>query len=291
MRGYSKHFRLDNEISTRDRDGIHKTFSGLMKVIYPHGECTKEEAAEILSFATEGRKRVKDHLMRIDTTFNPVEFCYHDLEFGKKVDVKTLEEIRHPNLIGTKPEATEGSESAVSKEEPVAGAPSEPEAPKLESGKHVTIPENATGVSFKSLFADYLKGAAEITVQDPYIRLFWQLKNMMEFLETVHELVPEGDQVEVKLVTKSDMEKCVEQDEALRKMEETFTGSKVSFSYEYDNNNAFHARSISTDTGWKIILDRGLDIFQRHDMSPFSLAGKVQEERQCKAFEVTYLKS
>ncbi|HBR92739.1 MAG TPA: BREX system Lon protease-like protein BrxL [Opitutae bacterium] len=290
---YSKYFKLDNEISTRDRDGIHKTFSGLMKIIYPHGECTKEEAAEILSFAVEGRKRVKDHLMRIDSTFNPVEFCYHDLEGGTKIEVKTLEEIRHPNLIGQSKEPEEGKESEAPKEETLAAAPSKAETPQpeLESGKHVTIPENATGISFEGLFADYLKGATEITVHDPYIRLFWQLKNMMEFLEMVHQLVPEGDQVEVKLVTKSDMEKCVEQDEALQKMEETFTGSKVTFSYEYDNANAFHARSISTDTGWKITLDRGLDIFQRHDMSPFSLAGKVQEERQCKAFEVTYLKN
>jgi len=107
----------------------------------------------------------------------------------------------------------------------------------------------------------------------------------------VHLLVPEGDQVEVKLVTKSDMEKCFEQDEALRKMEETFTGSRVVFSYIYDNSNSFHARSITTETDWKITIDRGLDIFQRYDMSPFSLAGKIQSERLCKAFEVTYLKS
>ena len=291
---YSKYFKLDSEISTRDRDGIHKTFSGLMKVIYPHGECLKEEAEEILAFAVEGRKRVKDHLMRIDSTFNPVEFAYLNLESGKKVDVKTLEEIRHPNLTGP---GAQGAEDSVSDAEPVAVTPSTkeppaaPEEPKLESGKHLTIPENATGISFAGLFADYLKGATEIIVHDPYVRLFWQLKNMMEFLEVVHQLVPEGEQVEVKLVTKSDTERCVEQDEGLRKMEESFVGSKVSFSFEYDNSDSFHARSISTDTGWKITLDRGLDIFQRYDMSPFSLAGKVQEERQCKAFEVTYLRS
>jgi ATP-dependent Lon protease len=291
---YSKYFKLDSEISTRDRDGIHKTFSGLMKVIYPHGECTKEEAEEILAFAVEGRKRVKDHLMRIDSTFNPVEFAYLNLESGKKVDVKTLEEIRHPNLTGP---GVQGAEDSVSDAEPVEVTPSAtetpaaPEEPKLEAGKHLTIPENASGISFAGLFADYLKGATEIIVHDPYVRLFWQLKNMMEFLEMVHQLVPEGDQIEVKLVTKSDTERCVEQDEGLRKMEESFVGSKVSFSFEYDNSDSFHARSISTDTEWKITLDRGLDIFQRYDMSPFSLAGKVQEERQCKAFEVTYLRS
>ncbi len=287
---YSKYFKLDSEISTRDRDGIHKTVSGLMKVIYPHGECTKEEAAEILTFAMEGRKRVKDHMMRIDTTFSPVDFSYHDQESSEKVAVRTLEEIRHPNLTGHLSDKTE--------ETPVEPLPITADSPPtvdeekkaaLESGKHATIPENAAGVSYEGLFADYLKGASVITVHDPYIRLFWQLKNMMEFLEMVHRLVPDGEQVEVNLTTKSDIAKCVEQDEGLRKMEESFMGSKVSFSFAYDNSDSFHARSITTDTGWKIVLDRGLDIFQRYDMSPFSLAGKVQEERPCKAFEVTYL--
>ena len=37
---YQQHFTLGSDISTRDRDGIHKTFSGLMKILYPHGEAT-----------------------------------------------------------------------------------------------------------------------------------------------------------------------------------------------------------------------------------------------------------
>jgi ATP-dependent Lon protease len=151
-------------------------------------------------------------------------------------------------------------------------------------------PENAKGITYHGLFADYLRGASVITVADPYIRLFWQVKNMMEFLEMVYSLVPDGEQVEVHLITKSDEDRCVEQDESLRKMEEGFAGSKVSFSYRYDSGNSLHSRSITTDTGWKILLDRGLDIFQRYDTGPFSLASKIQSERLCKTFDVTYLK-
>jgi ATP-dependent Lon protease len=65
---YQQHFTLGSDISTRDRDGIHKTFSGLMKILHPHGEAAKEEVEEILRFAIEGRKRVKDQILRIDTT-------------------------------------------------------------------------------------------------------------------------------------------------------------------------------------------------------------------------------
>lgn len=55
---YKNYFRLGTEISTRDRDGIHKTFSGLMKILFPHNEATELEIKELLEFAIEGRKRV-----------------------------------------------------------------------------------------------------------------------------------------------------------------------------------------------------------------------------------------
>jgi ATP-dependent Lon protease len=293
---YNKSFDINKDISTRDRDGIHKTFSGLMKVLHPNGECSKEEMGEILAFAVEGRKRVKDHIMRIDPTFDPVKFSYTDLADGKETRVKTLEEIQYPKFA-TQPlgggeaeedaglgDGAEGDTSQATSSQPT------PAKEALESGKHITIPENTKGIDFLQLFAVYLEGATKITVSDPYIRVFWQVKNMMEFLQMVHAITPDGDQVEVQLVTKSDEFKCVEQDESLNKMVESFSGSKVTFAFKYDNTDSFHARSITTDTGWKISIDRGLDIFQRYDHGPFSLASSVQAERLCKQFEVTYLR-
>ena len=54
---YQNYFTLSSDISTRDRDGINKTFSGLMKMLFPHGGETKEEVEEFLKFSIEGRKR------------------------------------------------------------------------------------------------------------------------------------------------------------------------------------------------------------------------------------------
>ena len=48
---YTEHFTLSKDISTRDKDGINKTFSGLIKILYPSGEATKEEMEEILRFS------------------------------------------------------------------------------------------------------------------------------------------------------------------------------------------------------------------------------------------------
>ena len=57
---YRNYFEMSADISTCDRTSIENTFSGLVKVLYPHGELFRDEAEELLRFAIEGRKRVKD---------------------------------------------------------------------------------------------------------------------------------------------------------------------------------------------------------------------------------------
>jgi len=96
---YSEYFELRRDISTRDRDGINKTFSGLMKILFPHNEATQEEIEEMLCFAIEGRKRVKDQLMRIDSTYAEVRFGYTCINEGKEVFVSTLEEQEYPEYF------------------------------------------------------------------------------------------------------------------------------------------------------------------------------------------------
>ena len=45
------------------------------------------------------------------------------------------------------------------------------------------------------------------------------------------------------------------------------------------------------DDKWDILLDRGLDIWQRFDSNDaFSMEGRMPEMRRVKAFEVTYMK-
>ena len=112
----------------------------------------------------------------------------------------------------------------------------------------------------------------------------------MELLHLIYDIAPEGDEAAVHLITQSDPETCVRQEESLNQIVNAFTGSRVAFSWEFNHSPSFHARSITTDTGWKISLDRGLDIFQRYEISAFTLAASVQEERLTKAFEVTYLR-
>ena len=64
------------------------------------------------------------------------------------------------------------------------------------------------------------------------MRAFFQARNFKERLQGVHELVPEGDEVAVNLVTQSDMATCVKQEENLNQLVESFTGSRAAFSWE-----------------------------------------------------------
>jgi predicted ATP-dependent Lon-type protease len=56
---------------SRDRKAVKKTISGLMKIIHPHGQATKDELAEILEFAMEGRRRVKEQSIIIRPSATP----------------------------------------------------------------------------------------------------------------------------------------------------------------------------------------------------------------------------
>ncbi len=280
----SQYFTLSESITTRDRMGIIKTFSGLCKIIYPDGNISKDEAKELLDFAIEGRKRVKNQLIIMDETFNEVDFSYSDNESGKKTEIITLEEKQYPSLVN----------SNIKNEDTVTDIdPKEKEVPKQEllSGKHRVVSENEKGLNYEILFAPYLKGVKYIHIHDPYIRLFYQVKNVAEFLQMLIKITPVGEEVSVKLITKFDELKEYENEEKLEQLKESFEGSSISFEYEFDQSMSFHARSIETDTGWKISIDRGLDIFQPYDFkNPFNLANSMQEERLCKGFEVTYLR-
>lgn len=294
---YRAHITLSSDISTRDRDGVNKTFSGLMKILFPHNEATPEEIEDVLKIAMEGRKRVKDQLRRIDTTFPETDFSY-EAKTGKKVSVKTLEETQYPQHYYQKAgQEAEGSSQAdeeiiaILETQPVdtvSTASTHSNLPEPKTG-HETFFENQRGVSFEGLFGDYLYGAEKIEIQDPYIRAFHQCRNVMELIELLVTMKDPADSIEVNLLTGRCEFSPEKQDDFLGQIQIAAAEANINFSWRYDD--MIHARHIITDTGWKISLDRGLDIFQRYEMNDsFSLGNRIQEQRSVKQFEVTYLK-
>lgn len=290
---YQQHFTLGSEISTRDRDGINKTFSGLMKILYPHGEATKEEIEEVLRFAVEGRKRVKDQILRIDTTMPDVKFGYLD-KAGEWHEVTTLEEDEYPayyhrrrhedSTPGDSSEGeTTGSEAPVT---PSAESMSKP-APLFEG--HREFQENQRGVSYEALLIPYLRGATDITIVDPYIRLPHQGRNLVDLLGLLASAKDPADEISVTLVTKEDTGQFQQQHLLMLKdIQDGAASVGIKFNVQWDQT--IHDRSIRADNGWKILLGRGLDIFQKGSGSQFDIGARRQEFRQVVAFGVTYIR-
>ncbi|CEG27141.1 protease Lon-related BREX system protein BrxL [Bacillus sp. B-jedd] len=80
-----RYFKLGNNLNQRDTVAVRKTVSGMVKLIYPHGVYTKEDIEEIIKYALEGRRRVKEQLKKIGgMEFYDVMFSY--------IDKETLEE-------------------------------------------------------------------------------------------------------------------------------------------------------------------------------------------------------
>lgn len=76
-----KYFNFGSNLNQRDVIGVRKTVSGLVKLIYPNGEYTKEDIEEILKYALVGRRRVKEQLKKIGgMEFYDVHFSFIDKE-------------------------------------------------------------------------------------------------------------------------------------------------------------------------------------------------------------------
>lgn len=288
---YQQHFTLGSDISTRDRDGIHKTVSGLMKILYPHGEATSEEIEEVLRFAVEGRKRVKDQILRIDSTMAEVKFGYLD-KAGEWRSVTTLEEDEYPAYYHQRRRSDDESGGSSESEElkpPTTPTVDEPPKPKLLFEGHREFQENQRGVSYENMLLPYLRGATEITLVDPYIRAPHQGRNLVDLLAVLASAKDPADEISVMLVTKEDKPEYQQQQLLMLKaIQDGAASVGIKFNVQWDES--IHDRSIRTDTGWKILLGRGLDIFQKGSGSQFDIGSRRQEFRQVVAFGVTYIR-
>ena len=80
-----RHFSMGVHLNARDRKAVRKTVSGLMKILFPHGEVSQQELAEILEFALEGRRRVKEQLKKMGSfEYYQTSFSYTMQETGEE---------------------------------------------------------------------------------------------------------------------------------------------------------------------------------------------------------------
>lgn len=284
---YQQYFTLSNSITTRDKTAIEKTFSGLIKIIFPDLKMSKEDVKTLLDFSIECRKRVKIQLIKMDETFNddPVYFEYTD-ETNQKFKVQTLEEsefgdatadldevIIQENFIDQKSNETSRQNSILDVNESSSS-----------SSKHIR--ENQTNVSYEKLFSQYLEGATELLIQDPYIRLPHQLKNFMELCSLIYKKNQDAEMISIRLVTWNEPEYQEISISNFEEMKDSLSEINIEFNYEF--KESAHDRYILTNNGWRIILGRGLDIWQKNN-SRYDIAEYLQEKRRCKEFDIAVL--
>ena len=88
-----KYFRLGTNLNQRDTIAVRKTVDGLLKLVYPDGEFTKEQLEEILKIALEMRRRVKEQLKKLGgMEFYDVNFSYIDKDTFEEFYVSVPEQ-------------------------------------------------------------------------------------------------------------------------------------------------------------------------------------------------------
>ncbi len=283
-----------DNIEGRDNRALQKTISGFIKLLFPTGQPTDEEFDEIVEYAIEGRRRVKEQLnkRKPDEEYARINMSYINKD-GQKVvvycpeskysvatqnprkalDVEILEEpSKEPAADPT------NAAPAVQPAQPVQpAAPVQPVTPVVPTSeeepedigpkeKTIDIQYGDTGYSYDDLFGEYLKGASIVMLEEPYLGHGYQMTNLVRFVEL---LVKIGDCKAFRLVTKpgDTPEESNLISKSLKQLKDTLAdmeSNTTQFDYEFDENS--HDRYIRTSNNWDISLGRGLHIYQ--DLNP-----------------------
>ncbi len=123
--------------------------------------------------------------------------------------------------------------------------------------KSIAITFNQMGVSYAGLFGPYLKGSVRVTIEDPFLSAAHQMRNLVALVELILVV---NDAYEILVITKNGGESHMAALEELRNSLRD-VGRGVVLSWRF--SDTLHDRSIRLSNGWKIVLGRGLDIWQK----------------------------
>ena len=279
----NKRIKLGSSVEGRDEKGIKKTVCAFLKNLHPVGEPSNEEIDEYVAYAIEGRRRVKEQMnkRKPDDEFARINLSFIDRD-GQEVVVfcpesknaqatqrpirKELDGTTTPSSGTSKKQPVEDAvvKESVSEEVMCAGSASpavELSLPEELEPKeqHYTILYGDTGYSYESIIGPYLKAAKTITVEDPYIRINYQLQNFVRFCEAVVKL---SSIQQINLITSCDDNTNVsDMKERLQELKESLMEIDVILDIKIRPN--MHDREIRLDNGWVIKIGRGLDFYQK----------------------------
>lgn len=248
----------------RDKKAIMKMASGFLKLLFPNLKSVNDK--DFINFclkpAIELRQRVRDQLHYLDPEYKNYSISIvsenGDLEKSENILIDETDTIIEEVPIRT----------------------------ITQSVKIIELKEGDIGYSYDILFSPFFKHAKEVKIVDPYIRLSYQIDNLIELCRVIYS----SNILSLKLVTASDSDETEQKNKNEVKFEElkkVLIKKGVNFEYEFSDN--IHDRYIETNDGWKITLGRGLDIFQKPD-SWLDLDKDDYKKRKCRSTIITYNK-
>ncbi len=259
----SHNLRLPSCDDMRDNKAIARIAEGYLKLLFPDLEVTDDQFTEFcVNPALRMRQQIRDELSKIDS-----EYAWVSIRSLNPDEFQQLHPVERP------------SQDAAPTIDPLS--PERNPEPCT-----IDIKEGQTGISFRRLFSPYLRGAQSVTLTDPYLRLDYQILNLLSFIEL---LQPDDEPLSLQVITGADSSaEEVQISEKLDQVKQSAEEKKITFTYKFDP--AAHDRRIETDTGWRLTLGRGLDIFQRVEKK-FSLGFIDQAQRNCKANSIIYART
>jgi ATP-dependent Lon protease len=284
----SRRLKLGPNIQGRDESAIRKTVTAYIKLIHPAGEPSEEEFNQLVEFAIEGRRRVKEQMNKAkpDDEFALIDLSYFKSD-GTEVIVycpesRNSEATHNPRKIEgvEKPITATIDKIAISTEDIT------PPKKQLEE-KRIKVLYGDTGYGYDTIFKDYVVGASEITLEDAYIRQKHQITNFLRLCEII---VKEASCKKLTLITNSDDEDQKKEnilvfDQIANSLFEHDIEFRVEFS------EILHDRELKMNNGWSIKMGRGLDYFQSLGGNYFQIGTNDLDLRPCLETSFDFYKS
>ncbi|MBK7566193.1 MAG: BREX system Lon protease-like protein BrxL [Bacteroidetes bacterium] len=274
-----RRLKLGPNVQGRDESAIRKTVTAYIKLIHPAGDPSEEEFNQLVEFAIEGRRRVKEQMNKTkpDDEFALIDLSYFKTD-GTEVIVycpesKNAKATQNPR----KTEATKSSTSEENAQDEIVNTSILLNQNKSLEEKRIKVLYGDTGYGYESLFYDYLVGATEIVLEDAYIRQKHQINNFLRLCEIIVKI---GSCKKLTLITSADDEE--------QKKENILVFDQIAnslFDYEIEFRTEFsdvlHDRELKMNHGWNIKMGRGLDYFQSLGGNFFQVGTNDLDLRPC----------
>jgi len=293
----NKRIRLGSAVEGRDEKGIKKTVAAFLKILHPSSPPSDEEFEQYVAYAVECRRRVKEQMNKRKPDD---EFAKIGLSFFKSTGEEVV--VYCPESQYAVATQSPGRRAADSKEDEKMGAAAvttpmqEARLVKLETDgrnavastapagtstglaveQHYTIHYGDIGHSYETIVGPYLNDVTSAIIEDPYVRLPYQIQNFVRFVEV---LVGHAGIRRIKLVTSCDgTTPLPEMQEKFDELKQSLLEQDVELDVEINPN--LHDREIRFDNGWVVKIGRGLDFFQKPG-SWFELGAHELTLRKC----------